>query len=132
MDIIYTEFSNLRQFLSCNIVHEMEIIWLWWVFVFSLQQLYIKQHNVDCKGFSSKQFRVTSEVIQGSILCLFFKIYFNDICNNLTVRNLLHSDDLTVVDDVTDCLTILSKVHNWYSLNHPLLNIAKCNVFIYT
>lgn len=62
-----------------------------------------------------------------------FSMCINDICNKITVQNILYADDLktfTVENYASDYLRALSELQKWCSMNRLLLNIAKYNYLI--
>lgn len=141
VDAIYTDLSKAFDRLDHDILlHKLNNFGISDLLL-SFFKSYLTQRSqfVECRGFESKAFEVSSGVPQGSILGpLLFVIFINDIIEDLDVSYLLYADDVKIyyaIHSEEDCAKLqqnLNRLNNWCILNRLPLNINKCNVMTYS
>ena len=83
--------------------------------------------------------KVEHGVPQGSILGpLLFNIFVNDLPHYLSENITVYADDTSVViaaDSVRDLeskmISVLTKMHNWYTENKLVINVDKTNIILF-
>lgn len=90
-------------------------------------------------GHSSDKFAQVSGVPQGSVMGpLLFKIFINDVIQEVDIKCLLYADDLKMFHEIKsldDCLSLqlnINRVYNWSINNHLPLNRDKCFIKTYS
>ena len=141
VDVIYTDFSKAFDRLDHGILlQRLGKIGLSPPLI-DLFKSYLSNRTqfVECRGFTSQEFSVSSGVPQGSILGpLLFVIFINDIVEDLDVHFLLYADDIKIfcaINNRSDCLKLqnnLSKLDEWCVSHNLPLNAAKCNIVTFS
>ena len=99
-----------------------------------------RKHYVHYSDISSKLFKVTCGVPQGSVLGpLLFILYINDFSDCINMSSILFADDTTTYVSHRDIPTLynimnanLKIMGDWYKANLLSLNILKTNYMLFT